>query len=415
MPQENENKKIMFISLGTGKSGDDIAHGLYYSISNLSPDQIVIFASDESLKGTYPHLEKNLKSYRTVIPVEKEINNEINDVEILYEYYVSTIKKYLDKGFTKENSVVDYTSGTKSMSAALVSAAISLEVDRLSYVYGERNEGRVITGTEKSSTISPSKIFSAKLLNQFVTLYNAYQFEAAKLFLENSIIHPKYSKEKHFFIKLSEMFSSWDKFDFKNAFNNFRELDKELLTEFDSIAKFKNKYNTQLINLGKDELNSEKINDLIFNAIRRGEAGKYDDATARLYRALEMIGQINFYKEFNCFTGNVILDSLPQKAKDFLINERKYSEKGKIKIALDDTFKVLNKINNRAGNIYMENLDIFRKHLNKRNDSILAHGNTPISKESFENFLVFIEEKFIVGRKSDSIPKFAFPKIEKKY
>jgi len=110
--EEFEFNKALLMIVETGKSGDDIAHGLSYSINIQNP-----------------------------------------------EYLTGLIKQ----GFDKQNIPIDYTSDTNPMFAALVNAAISVEAGNISYVYGERSEdGCVKTSSDRVSSHTPSPIITVK-------------------------------------------------------------------------------------------------------------------------------------------------------------------------------------------------------------------------------------------------------------
>lgn len=415
MLPENANKKLMIITVGTGKDGSDIAHGIFYSIEKQNPDNILLITSSESKHLTLPHLNYYLEKWGKNIPIEEQIIEEINDFEKLHIKYSELIRNYIRKGYRKQNIVVDYTSGTKAMSAALVSSGLALEVGTVSYVMGERKEGRVQSGTERISLISPTSVFSSKILNQFVSLFNLYQFESAIALIKDFEFHPDYKNKAELLLHLAEFFSAWDKFNFTNAFNLLKNLPDDKLQEFQLKGKFEKMYRPLLTELKKEELNYEKVDDLVFNAERRASEGKYDDAVARLYRALEMVGQIEFEKEFKCRTDDVILKNLPESIREQVkLKYQSYSNK-KIQLPLFKTFDVLLTVKNQAALIFEGNNAEIKKHINKRNHSILAHGSVPVSKDHFEEFFNFISDKFSLGPNSPRYNKFSFPSISNKY
>ena len=407
---ENRNKKLMFITVGTGKDGKDIAHGISFSIKNQNPEVVVLIASETSAKITFPFIKESLNKLGKQIQIDEKLYNEIDDFEKLHNAYFKLVTDYLNKGFNKNNIAVDYTSGTKAMSAALVSAAITAEVGTISYINGERKEGRVLSGTERASSINPNSIFSAKLLNKFIGLFNSYQFGAALSLLDDFEIHPKYIAQSNILKELTLLFSCWDKFNFTLAWQYFLKIPPELIKEFSLKSKFEKLYSPLLMRLKEDSISVEKINDLIFNAYRRAEEGKFDDAVARLYRTLEMIGQLEFLNTFHCSTDDAKLENLPINAKEFVM-QKKSSENKKIMLGLDLTFRTLNIVKNPLGVLYVEKYSIIKQHLEKRNFSILAHGSNPISQNSFQSFFSFIVDTFSVGPKGNIYPDFSFPKI----
>jgi CRISPR-associated protein (TIGR02710 family) len=411
MDKSNQNKKVLIMTVGTGATGADIAHGLFFSIEKQNPEIVVFITSSESRQLTLPHLNNLLDKWGKNIQKEEKIIEEINDFEKLHNQYSELIKSYIRKGYDKQNIVVDYTSGTKAMSAALVSSGLTLEVGTVSYVMGDRKEGRVQSGTERISPISPTSIFSAKMLNQFVSLFNLYQFESAIELVKNFNFHPDYKNRADLLVNLARFFSAWDKFNFSDAFNLLKNLRDDKLQEIRLKGKFEKMFRPLLIELKKSELNYEKVDDLIFNSERRASEGKYDDAVARLYRALEMLGQIEFEKEFKCKTDDVILENLPDSVRESVKFKYQSHSNKKIQLPMFKTFDVLLTIKNPAAVIFEENNIKIKEHINKRNHSILAHGSVPVAKEHFEDFFNFLSSKFYLGSNSNRYNTFSFPRL----
>ncbi|MBN2572350.1 MAG: TIGR02710 family CRISPR-associated protein [Ignavibacteriales bacterium] len=411
MASENFIKKLMFITLGTGKDGSDVAHGIYFSIKNQNPDHIVIIASSKSYEITFPHLEKQFNQLGKNIHIEKIIIEEIDDLEKLHITYSDIIFSFIKKGFKKQNIVVDYTSGTKAMSASLVSAAISLDIGLISYVTGDRKEGRVQSGTERISSIIPTKIFSQKLIKQFISLFNLFQYQAAINIIDDFEFHPDFRDKVNILRKLACFFYEWDKFNFANAFSLSKEINDDMLKKFNIKNKFKDIYIPLISELKNEELNYKKVNDLVYNAERRASEGKFDDAVARLYRALEMVAQIEFIKQFGCKTEDVNIEKLPQEIKNDIKFKYQNTSNRKIQLPMYKTFDVLNYVGNKYGKIFEENNVLIKKNISKRNYSILAHGSVPVDERHFKEFHQFLLDKFNLCYDNGKYRDFTFPII----
>jgi CRISPR-associated protein (TIGR02710 family) len=150
--------------------------------------------------------------------------------------------------------------------------------------------------------------------------------------------------------------------------------------------------------------------DLLSNAIRRSEEGKYDDAVARLYRCLEMIGQIEFQKQFGCGTSRVDPEVLPQSIRAEYCHKHGFKDdkdgKEYLRLGLDAAFNALAEAGNEIGRNYKKNYERIRSVLQTRNQSILAHGQQPVEEKTFEKMRKIVEELFGVQA------KVRFPKIE---
>jgi CRISPR-associated protein (TIGR02710 family) len=147
----------------------------------------------------------------------------------------------------------------------------------------------------------------------------------------------------------------------------------------------------------------ELVWDLIANAERRIKEGKFDDATARMYRATELGAQITLMKK-GFDTGNLDTGKLPEGLRNKY--EQRRGEEGKIKIGLMSDFELLKELGHPLGNKYEE----IKNYLSSRNNSILAHGACPVTEKSCRNFLERIKEVYSI--KDENLPEFPEIHIE---
>lgn len=389
------NKKLYIATVGTGASGEDIAHAIYFSINQQNPDYAVFIVSRKTQDETLPFIEKILKEKIHELKYNVELQEEVNEFETLYDSYLKIIKSYIKQGYQKERMVIDYTSGTKAMSAALVTAGITVEAGSISYTYGERREGgRVKSGSEKVTSLSTNLFNTEKKIYQATTLFNKNLFDAAEEILSSFADnpHPVYEHKIKFINKLSRALSKWDKFDFNSSFEILIEIkSNETLIKEAKLSDINIDKLAQAANFLKEKsLNNYKVLELIENAKRRKQEGKYDDAVARLYRSLEMIGQIEFEGKFNCSSSDVQIENMPA---EFTEEIKKYFDikDNKIKLPLFATFDILKKCDNYLGVKFFDNLNKVKKILHLRNNSILAHGQTPLDEKNFTEALELIQ------------------------
>lgn len=393
----------MIVSVGTGRSGEDIANGLAFSINQTRFDELCLIGSSSSEKQTFPYLLEKITGLAEGC-LHKKINDEVNDVEYIIDLYDKYFQEFINAGFRGENITVDYTSGTKSMSAALLFCAIRYEVRNISYVYGERNEGIVQTGTERRSILTPNLIFSQRTLDQVRQAFNKSQFHHALTILEGFNFHPRFKSQAIALSYLCRAYDAWDKFAFKIALESLKKISREdkMNTTWGSIV---GRQLQLLERLANSAMSKEHVVDLFYNAERRAIEGKYDDAVARLYRLLEMIGQVEFFDVFGLENSGVHLDKMPPEVtpEDF---PRAWSESSyQFNFGLFDTFRILNIVGNGLGSRFTEHTDDLLKLLSTRNKSILAHGLTPISSDVYKKMRDYT--KLLIY---DHTP-FAFPMI----
>jgi len=395
-------KKAMIITIGTGFGVDN---GVAFSVRQQNPDLLCFIYSKESEKTLEAVLNRLSKKHEEVLLKRFD---EINDVEILYQEYSKYLDEIISRGYLPNEIVADYTSGTKSMSAALVSAAIAKEIGVLSYVYGLRDEqGRVISNTERLSPLSPNAIFTEQKIEFFKKLFNRYQYDSAFELLNNATIHYNFRDLTNYYLQLSKAYAEWDRFNFKQAFEHLNSIDLNFATKIeqkDIILKHKaTLYKLKEAN-SQGKLCEDDLIDLLSNALRRFEEGKYDDCVSRLYRLIEMVAQIEFEREFQMKTDKVNFDILPDDLRNkYLANQQKET----VELGLLDSFRVLHeKSENKRAKTFFSKYDEFKKLLSVRNHSRLAHGQIPITRETCEKLLSFVQEVFEIKQ------KIGFPKLK---
>ena len=127
------------------------------------------------------------------------------------------------------------------------------------------------------------------------------------------------------------------------------------------------------------------VTDLLNNARRRMMDCRFDDAAARIYRALELYGQILFEEFTGCENNRVKREIVPESIREDFI--RKYEEPGRslMKLPLTATFEFLEAAGHEAGNRFFQRIDEIKKIQFNRNDSILAHGIRPIRETAIQS------------------------------
>lgn len=398
--------KTLIITVGTGRDGQDIANAIIYSISVQNPERVCLIYSERSRETTLPIIIKSLNEKN--IPFDEFLEKEVDDVQKL----VSSYGSYVDKVICQQNIrpsdiTVDITSGTKPMSSALLYAAIEKSIMHISYVTGERGPGgHVEANTEKLMTLSPLKIFTEKKVRLFKEFFNSYKYGAAYDLLDKDIIHPHYDNDVKSLKNLAKAYAAWDSFDFSLAMDCFRQIDLEDQTSLsEENAGLIKKHKQWVYKLmSTDTLIKEYYVDLLCNAYRRFEEKKFDDALARLYRALEMIAQVDFIEKLQCSTSEVRHELLEEDELQKIQSRPDYDNK--IKLGLFESLKLLKSQGIKSGKVFYENEESFMKLLAIRNHSILAHGIIPVKQKSFLELFQLITDKFDI---SCSI---RFPKLD---
>ena len=411
----SRKKVALLMTVGTGvgenkeRARANLANAMLRSIVSRNPDIVKFFGSEES-KYTVNTL-KDL--YRARFNEELDFDEFIQEDEIdSFNKYFKKIKSYVTDLEDEYYIVIDYTYGTKTMtmSAAMVSMACRKE---LIFVSGERENGIVVKGSEEVKNQNLFPIYDSLLLEKIEDAFNANRFETAKSLL-SELVDPKINKEAYY--KLIQSYSYFDDVNYVEAFNSFdyklfSKVWPELADDF-----LKNIKSLKILN---KETQSQKIYyvlaSLINNARRRYEENKFDDAIARLYRSLELIGQIKL-EEYGLDSSDIDLDRLKELDIDEkFINSLKSlrASDGKIKIGLIKDFELISYFDDDLAEFYAENNKRIQNIVKFRNSSILAHGMEAKTADEYEEFkdMVLKAAKVLNPKINEYIEDTTFPEF----
>ncbi len=392
---------ILFMTVGTGINYDSKEDGfkllskkLYSTITKIYPNKVVFFASDKSQR-TIEYIGDLFKldgdefiegtDYQ-IIPMEA-----IDDFNACFESFEHEIWEYDYSGKKTEYRIImDYTSGTKTMSAAMACCGMFYSKDLIS-VGGDRSRGEVSAGTEIINYQNLYKIYDKFALMRIHQSFNANRFIQC-IDILNYIVDMNIHKKP--LLNLCNAYYSWEMMNFDDAYNYLKEVDINAM-EFAGIKNQLKKNLNALGNIVHSRSSNLKncyiLASLINNSMRRAEGYKYDDAIARLYRSFELIAQIKLTK-YNIKSSDVDTSILLKNnvSEEFIEELEKTKEDNKIRIGLAKDFQLLNELGDELGEYYVENESKIKNLTIKRNNSILAHGLESQTKEDFDNFLELI-------------------------
>jgi len=404
--------KAMIITVGTGET---VAHGISSAIKHQNPNYIIFVVTEESKRKTLSRiLQGGIMQGKTY---KEFVLKDENDVEEIRFETQSLIESLIRRRYESRDIVIDYTSGTKAMSAGVVLAGLDKKAGSLVYVSGKRDDnGRVISGTEKVISSEPNRIYAEGLFRKAVDLFNLCQFDGCLEILVKSkdlIADSEFQNKISLLEVLASAYSAWDKFDLDKAFSKINDNlpDEELLAQWGIKSRIK--ANKEFLYKEKENFFcEERIVDLLENARRRGDLEKKcDDAVARLYRLMEYIAQFKIAQKglylqdasgsFNA--DNLAIDKLPANLKDKYL-KYKDPKDNKVKLGLYQNYDLLFDLQEDLGKFFKENYEKgnLKKLLSLRNNSILAHGFNSVSEKTYKQMLEEVEK--IINR--------MFPEIE---
>lgn len=294
--------------------------------------------------------------------------------------------------------VVDFTGGTKCMSVA-----IGLQAARwpcvFSYVGGDQRSkdgvGVVVSGAEKVvHQVNPWNALGYQAVESFIVLFDQRAFLAAASVVAEAKTRVGREDRKREFAALqhlAEAFDAWDRFahrESQKSLENVRKSANDLRGVFgsdrgeavlDDVARVLQYLSEISLVTPPSPLH---VLDLLANAKRREEEGRYDDAVARLYRAIEAVAQVALKERHGiASTEKVPLDLIPEESRSEWASR---ANRGVVALGLQDAYGLLDRLDDPLGRKFRSlNLNHLESPLSARNRSILAHGFERVSARVF--------------------------------
>ena len=420
--------KIMLVSVGG--STEPIINSILFH----KPDKIIFFVSKGSRNSVTSdsYNEKFNSTTRGIMPaVFREINMFIDHEFVVTENHedigestrilLNEVPKAMQKlgvdGLWPD--IVDYTGGTKTMSAAMVWASSKFPC-QFNYVGGKNRTkdglGIVIDGNESHVTLqNPWNSLAYFEVGDAMKLFNNGQYTNSEHLFSDITNKVTDENAKRVFSVLTNIvggYAKWDMFDHHGAMS----LIGRNIEALKDIAEAQRYYLPHLktfvhqVELNFDFLKSIKsrllswnmIFDLIANAQRRAKLEfKYEDATARIYSAIEKVAKHQLKQKYGIDNSKCDLQQIPESLQEQFLKHKDID--GKIKFGVIDSYKLLIAFGDIYGKRFAE-LDKIEAHLTERNYSILGHGLQPINQQKYE--ALFDDLSYILSLEDDDMPLF---------
>jgi len=378
-------RRVLICTTGTGR-GSEVPVQL--SVEYLNPDKAVLIVTEESKRrieeiGLVSYLEERGVEYGFY-----EID-EAENMDLVFRRCAEMLQK-LERAEDEEPEVyLNYTSGTKSISVGLCLAGLLMNYSNYCYVGGKmRDEFGRVTKAEEVKTYKVYFIREAMLKRDIATLLNRFNYKGAMDILSTYKVSDQMEKVRN----TIDLLSHWDAFDHNHAC----ELIKGNKPFVKQIEEMRKRYAHSLKRIceeknGKPPIGVYTLADLILNARRRIEEGKYDDAVARIYRSSEMAFQILLWQNFGISTTDVDTEMEIFSPKERETLRKWKGDAEKLQLGLRKAAELLSWKIPDVKDILVD----LEKHLAKRNYSALAHGSTPVSRENALSFMKFFEQAII--------------------
>ena len=210
------------------------------------------------------------------------------------------------------------------------------------------------------------------------------------------------------------LYKNWDLFEYDN-------LEKYEYKGLPVIFKPLDEQHTENIKALKEILTKYKdyrlVIDLINNAKRRNDEGKYNEAIIQLYRAMELASHLKLKKIYKIDSADVSLNRLEDLNinKHFIEYLKNFTNSyNNIHLSLKDQLYILKCLKDPMGKFYWNNKDLFNEIIEMRHSSLLVHGNTNITVLQYQEYEYIVKE--FVSKLNKNIKRYIkntkFPKFE---
>lgn len=370
---------------------------LVTAIQTLKPDRVIFLCSDDTpiAKGSYvqiigegkviksnPKLEKpdlpNIPTQVGLSPDQFDLVKigHFDNLETCYlESSQILIKLHSEQPHAR--LIADYTGGTKSMTAGLALAAVESEWCELNLIAGTRTDlEKVKDRSQFARPIAVWDLRGRRKLEEVQVRLSRFDYAGAATLLErigSMPISESFSDKVRAGLAMCRGLDAWDWFNHHEArslLQPYRRYLKESCIMLDDLCRAE----------PRDPY--LRVEDLLLNAERRAIQDRYDDAIARIYRALELTVQVRLKMKYGIDTSDIDLQKIPAQRRTSF--ERHRSDTGKIQVPLFASWVLLQQLDDHLGAWFAENKSKVQDFLGVRNSSILAHGLEPVDSARWQ-------------------------------
>lgn len=317
--------------------------------------------------------------------------------------------------FAHPEVLVDYTGGTKSMSAGLVAAAIDDGQAGIYVVSGERPDlDKVRHGSQRVVKARWKDVVYKRrlaMIDQRLSEYNYVACLEAITQLNSEVeAGSKQDSTLQIYAAICRAFLNWDRFQHQEAMEHLNPYAGYFVEEKKFLSRV-NKARDAFLGdapAGGTQLNFFLVHDLLRNAQRQMILQHYDEAVARTYRALELIAQLClFYNQPFIRTGDVKIDLLPADLQPRYLRMQEQMQSSvveearqpRLQLPMFRAYILLEELGHPFGELFEEKQQPML-HLSRiRNNGILAHGLEPVRADDAQEFYQFTCDFLLEGER----------------
>jgi CRISPR-associated protein (TIGR02710 family) len=369
------------------ESGDDLAEVLAAEVRAVAPDFVLLLCSRSSRdQAREVARSAGLLPSRFEI-VEFQSPHNLNNI---FEKTNDAIRSLRVRGFAPEDISLNYTTGTKVMGSAAMLAAVMNRCREMRYLFDNGSAGgQTVVTTPEAVTAFGDLLLARRLVREM-------RFLSARDLLsriDSTHLSPYDKESLNALREVAIAYHHWDSLRHREFLDTIRGVPADL----EPIGKFLVGPQTlAMVGQIADDLGARRYSppvfaDMINNAGRRQLEGKFDDAAARAYRALEMLAQWALARE-GIDTDDVDTRRIPPRYRVNYEAMRSMDD-GQVRIGMRKAFELLALLNTPVGVRFEADKDLMAM-LQRRSESILAHGTTPINDADCTSLLEKTREFF---------------------
>lgn len=368
------------------------------------PTIIIFFASEQTVEQIGA-IKERVRDLGIPTTDRKIITRDPQDLVTCYAEAIRCAEHLADLHIPPEHVAVDFTGGTKVMSAALALATVG---KGFSFVYvggAERTkEGRgvVVTGSETIvQREDPFAVFAVEERRRLALFFRTYQFTAAQELIRSMLARPLKEPDRLAFQLIGEVANGyllWERFEYQRALETLGRCLKQWITavQANPSLRYANVVPTVTENVKwLEELSRHTarfsryhqlfVADLLANADRRAAEGSYDDAVVRLYRALELGAQVAIQRRLGCSADRVPIEQIPETVRTEFLPRYRPEDGMTLKLPLEASYRLLAALGEPEGQGFEQQREQFKKVQSARNASWLAHGMSSTNDKGYRH------------------------------
>jgi len=375
---------LMTVGTGIGSDPADAIQRLVRSssfiIKSYQPEHVIFLCSPES-SPRVADIKQGCIEIWNIQPPDSEICliSDPTDFTRCFEIIYGVCML-----FQEFEAVIDASSGTRPMIMAATIASFLTQC-QVSHVTGTKENGLVVAGTEQVREMALYAAYDRFRFNRAIEQFNKRHFASAIELLTGITT----LTERDIYYTIFSAYYFWDKLNYREAFR-YLQYAQDLYESIpqnriflQTLVDLEKKEESRLSKKEESRVRQEKylyiLVDLLNNAKRRIEGERFDDALARLYRVVELLSQVLLLSwNIDDIEGKIQFTDLRRllhDKKDISLYARRADKKGVIRIGLRSKFMLLEDLGMRGAATYYQQLE---PYLRLRNDSILAHGLSPV-------------------------------------